>query len=360
MHWSATVCVLGASFIMSCVRAWVRRGLTKSPLWLPGLDSQELPWLVERIVKDDWTELARVRPEWRDWDPGLSLDFEWGPLVGVLERITMRNSRLRQLTRLNDLTFEKLLSFDIKDEQIMELIRSCKEYIEGLDDVSTQELSTCFVPHDTQPQCFAVKIAERAIEAMPSLKHGGFTDLGNSLAMALRGIMSKLERKVSWTFGRAPWNRQDWCITVRHGRREKDLWCIPLIEWHEKQHLGLNLSLGLYLWNYTFFRWGKALWTLHEDCDFRAAGFDVYTCDELPHVKVVGSLDWCSLRSLSAWLPGFHLVNFGDADTSDTTSEDHDQSTRREDSDQEDAASETPRWHVPLCKFGLLNSSVFE
>ena len=49
LHWSATIMQLGATLIMTAVRAWIRRGLSKEPITTPVPSGHELSWLCLHI-----------------------------------------------------------------------------------------------------------------------------------------------------------------------------------------------------------------------------------------------------------------------------------------------------------------------
>jgi hypothetical protein len=56
LNWTASIAQLIAIFIMTILRAWVRRGLTVRPVANPVLDQHEMDWLALRIAKqaDFW------------------------------------------------------------------------------------------------------------------------------------------------------------------------------------------------------------------------------------------------------------------------------------------------------------------
>lgn len=49
LHWSAAIMQLGATLIMTAVRAWIRRGLSKEPITTPVPSGHELSWLCLHI-----------------------------------------------------------------------------------------------------------------------------------------------------------------------------------------------------------------------------------------------------------------------------------------------------------------------
>ena len=63
LHWSTAIMQLGATLIMTALRAWIRRGLSKEPITIPVPSAHELSWLSLHIC-------------------GLKT---FGPLVGVYE-----------------------------------------------------------------------------------------------------------------------------------------------------------------------------------------------------------------------------------------------------------------------------------
>lgn len=107
MHWSVSVAQLGATILMTVLRAWVRRGLAKSPYAQQLPPGFEIDWLAMRIAQSQHREVLWRKPdngtpdptEERRWIqiPGISLpprpaaapegfwgqhSFEWGIETG--------------------------------------------------------------------------------------------------------------------------------------------------------------------------------------------------------------------------------------------------------------------------------------
>lgn len=53
LHWSATIYQLGVMLVLTIVRSWARRGLSKDPIFYPLLDGHELAWLVFYVLGTD-------------------------------------------------------------------------------------------------------------------------------------------------------------------------------------------------------------------------------------------------------------------------------------------------------------------
>jgi ankyrin repeat protein len=105
-NWSNTVAQLAAVFIMTCIRAWARRGLTKTPMAWKLPKGYEMDWLAlfmvrnpDFLIKSEWNEVCP------DWTPGpfnLKLDIDIAPDQMYTDSEQARTTELRR--RLAQLT----------------------------------------------------------------------------------------------------------------------------------------------------------------------------------------------------------------------------------------------------------------
>lgn len=75
--------MLGASFIMTGIRALVRRGLAREPLYASIPDDFELAWLALRTVRDDWDDFLITEAYGHRLPP--PREWRWGILTGLFE-----------------------------------------------------------------------------------------------------------------------------------------------------------------------------------------------------------------------------------------------------------------------------------
>lgn len=88
MHWSASIAQLGAVVVMVCVKAWVRRGLARSPAYKPLVSGFELDWFAKQlgsIHREAWSGAQSNGSELVDnKTPGSakSVDNKWIVVTG--------------------------------------------------------------------------------------------------------------------------------------------------------------------------------------------------------------------------------------------------------------------------------------
>jgi hypothetical protein len=88
MHWSASIAQLGAVLVMVCIKAWVRRGLARSPAYRPLASRFELDWFAKQlgsIHREAWSRAQSNGSDLVDNNtPGSasSLDNKWTVVTG--------------------------------------------------------------------------------------------------------------------------------------------------------------------------------------------------------------------------------------------------------------------------------------
>ncbi|CAJ0547459.1 Ff.00g042130.m01.CDS01 [Fusarium sp. VM40] len=88
MHWSASIAQLGAVLVMVCIKAWVRRGLARSPACKPLASGFELDWFAKQlgsIHQETWSRTQSKRSDLVDIKTSgsaSSLDNKWTVVTG--------------------------------------------------------------------------------------------------------------------------------------------------------------------------------------------------------------------------------------------------------------------------------------
>jgi ankyrin repeat protein len=88
MHWSASIAQLGAVLVMVCIKAWVRRGLARSPAYKPLASGFELDWFAKQLGSVHREAWSRAQSNGSDLvdnkTPGSasSLDNKWTVVTG--------------------------------------------------------------------------------------------------------------------------------------------------------------------------------------------------------------------------------------------------------------------------------------
>ncbi|KIL92302.1 hypothetical protein FAVG1_04711 [Fusarium avenaceum] len=108
MHWSASIAQLGAVLVMVCVKAWVRRGLARSPAYKPLVSGFELDWFAKQlgsIHREAWSGAQSNGSEFIDnKTPGSakSVDNKWIVVTGGESSLVHREEMQAHTPQLDD------------------------------------------------------------------------------------------------------------------------------------------------------------------------------------------------------------------------------------------------------------------
>lgn len=293
LHWSATVAVLVISLIMTCIRAWTRRGLAKSPLWVAVPENYELPWLVMRSIRNDWLTV---------FTEGESLNVMWTPLMSFLSDAKLTDPKASTLPP-GCLTLDELKGLVTCDTPLSRDLDSCHDFVSGAHNIGKKQFNLGFIKPDSVDQCLEIRMCEQAIAAMPSLDRKKFGSLASAVLRAIKGINSSLTKdRIEWKIHQYPLSGMDWRIDVRNSKGLSAPWIIPLSASGEVEKIVAAIASGLTFWTCSLGIWKEGMARLFEYREMTS--INVTPCPDFGNLqgRIVGSTDFYSLEEFRWWL----------------------------------------------------------
>lgn len=351
LHWSATVTVLGTSFSMACIRAWVRRGLAKDLIWARIPDEHELAWAILRIVRGDWFERAQAT---RSPDNKLSQepDCRWGPLVGLIEDFGTPSFDLRESSQppvsINDLVLREGWTIEMRV-----LLGDIQKDTYDFPHVNGQLLELYFTKPDKFEQRPEILAGHDAIKAMPAFDRGAKRELAKMLANAMSGIVGVLQEA---PFSREifkSWTSTNWHIDIQGEHAPGNPFIIRLEPMPEiLPDLNLLASV-ISLHTYTIYCRSASIQSMLKSREvgsclepFSLRRLRMTHCHS---VRILSSSDWCSLDEMRNWTRNSTLKAL------DASPPERRFDWRR----PRHMVADLPYWQLPLIAFGIYNSSSF-
>ncbi|ERF75711.1 hypothetical protein EPUS_01541 [Endocarpon pusillum Z07020] len=290
LHWSATIIVLGVSFIMMIIRAFVRRGLAKDPSCVSIPEKFELVWLALRSVRNDWKDVLTAADDNNHSIP--SRDCDWGILTGLIQKDPVNGLYAWQPALLTAKRPKSgnTLKDSIGNETELEQL-SKHEFILGFRGFHSQK-------------SYEMHAIRRQISIVPDIPRGEYTDLASKLAAAMIGVMNimNMSGNIVWkNKGRPPWLNHHWWVDVQQGLREQPLkfWVVDMGPIPDKAALTEQLTAGLSLWMYSLLCQKNSLDRLCNQNDLRNSN--------AAFLRIIGSSDSCTAEQMEVWMPGTAL-----------------------------------------------------
>lgn len=418
LHWSATLAVLIVSLLMACVRAWVRRGLARPPDYAEMPAKQELSWLVQRAMKNDWSryiansrwddarKLLRnvkskissssgnndMKPEHQERKEDLRTIFEfiWGPPIALLTRMTVDGDQIctdqtlsnpklvaelfEEERQVATLTYEDLDAVidwngdnggDNKDEARRTL--SCmRDHVREVNSLPDYPLRLgLFDSKADETSCIEMRLGLQARDAMPALRQGLGQELGSKVATALLNIIGRLGEALEWRDEAYRWPPTSWSISVKNGESYSGnhSWNIPLSNRSSDPRLVSTLATGLSHWLYSLH--GSDI-ILAQLPDIAEGEISSSWKNDPGHymLRILGSCDQFSLADLRTWIPNqtFEVLDAKAVNYFDDATEKRRDSEFARRAKASGTKHSTSRYkvHRPLNAFGAYNSSAVQ
>ena len=277
LHWSATFTLLAINLLMTGVRAWIRRGLTKDPNCVPIPEDIELVWLALRTARNDWDKFLI---EGAHNNPSVP-DCEWGILTHFIAPVGF----LPQNTE------------------------SVQKLLPQIDDFSNEEFILGFCPKVEPGSCPEIIYFKDLRETMPNIPIGAYADLASIVATTLEGIIRvlKTDKNIVWnefkSEHKSPLETGCWQIDLQKSRGVKASWHIDVNSDTDATRLTSDLTGGLSIWMYSFTCVQKALHNLESDGSLQYTEISTEKYDRKPisPIRILGSSETSTAEELQAW-----------------------------------------------------------
>ena len=360
LHWSITIVVLTTSFVASCVRAWVRRGIARKPRWLHIPDKAPFAWMLCRVLENDWAQYP---------DPTstfslstTNVDCDWGPQTAILEKLGLESIGTDEFTLdcvvdQHVLTLRQLSDHHLWSKDSLRMLDVCEAYIRSSEDCARNKMVIGFIDPRAATQGLAMSLAAEMLHVMPALHHDVPQDQSDKVAAVIQIFLRKLARceMITWKHD-IPWKGRDWQIDVRHRKNNKSTWILPLSTTQDIGDLSTSLATGLALWSYSVACWDAYLTELEQKQALNSMRTQPNLCFSEFSARILGSLDSVSLEEMRMWIFGKRLSTIPAVFP---ISSGFPASTVLWEGPVQSKEKRRSEWREPLRIYGLYNSSAF-
>lgn len=349
---------------MACVRAWLRRGLAKDPVWMAIPEGRELPWIIHRTFNNDWMQCAQflsgISPIPRQLaslpKTAAVLKDSWGPLTGVQTWSGIGDEDSdgwggplfnRSWTVPSyQLSKASISILERRSQQGDALIASQRTRLEKLvgKQIKLGFKSPGFTKTnlDWSAPCVEALIGKDAVEAMPALRQPFYDDLAQKVQSLLGDILEAFETSIAWT-SNPPWHSKELQMDLLRG-----LSLTPLLLRVDSRDA---LSALVPTLSVVFLLWMDDLESTIASAQPENYAARRFHAHEWAYARVLGTAPTCSAQQLWSCFPGKVFTRYSELNESGSTH----QETYRE-SEPPSRMIPSTGFRKPLTLYGLYNS----